>query len=173
MNGDLINVSIIKFLDYNHLANRAMKFFFIIIIIFMQISCTTIEVAKEVSRASNSVKKSVSNIINSIEKDKENLSDEKKKEKKLVIEQKKNLKIDFINKQIGDFIVKIGDPDLSRVDGDTQIIRYDNKNCRLFLIFNKNDKLKKIKYYEIRDKKGNLITKKNDVQKCYRNFKLS
>ena len=63
MNDDLINVSIINFLDYNYFNNRAMRIFFFIIIVTLLSGCTTIEVAKEVTKASKSIKKSVDNMI--------------------------------------------------------------------------------------------------------------
>jgi hypothetical protein len=149
-----------------------MKIFFIIIIL-VQTSCTTIDAAKEVSKATNSIKKSIDNIIGSIEKDKESLNIEKEKEKKLVVEQKKIMKINFLEKTLPNIKLIIGEPNLIRKDGNTVITRFDTNNCRLFLILDSRDNYKKIQHFEIRDTKGNLTINKNELQNCYKDLRLS
>jgi len=168
-----------------------MRIFFFIIIILTLPSCSTIEVAKEITKATGSIKNSVNNlinskeenkkreierennIINSIQKNKEIVEKEKEKEKEINFEQKKIVKINFFEKNISDIILLIGKPNLSRVDGNTHILRFDSDTCRLFLFSNSNDKIQKIKHYELRDTNGDLIIKKNKIQNCYKNFKLS
>ena len=150
-----------------------MKILFIIILFVLISGCTTIEVAKEVSKATSSIKNSVENMINSIEKDKEILELEKENEKKLIIEQKKIVKINFLNKNIDEIKKILDKPNLSRLDGNNRILRFDTKKCRLFLIFDISDLSNKIKYYEIRDTNGDLIIKKNKVQDCYKDLNLS
>ena len=104
---------------------------FILFITFLH-SCTTVEVAKEVTKASESFKTSVKNIINSIEKDKEILEVEKEEEKKLVMEQKKLIKINFLEKTLTSIQTTVGQkPNLSRMDGNTQIVRFDKNGIFL------------------------------------------
>ncbi|SVC72504.1 uncharacterized protein METZ01_LOCUS325358, partial [marine metagenome] len=145
MNEDLINVSIIYFLDYNYFIHRAMRIFLFFSFILIQSGCTSIEVAKEVTKASKSIKESVNKIINiekktketkdnkeiedndessaaindSIEKERKILEIEKKKEKKLVKEQKKIIKINFIGKTLNEIKSSLGEPQLIRIDGNT------------------------------------------------------
>jgi len=45
--------------------------------------------------------------------------------------------------------------------------------CRLFFFFNSNLNLPRVEHFEIRDTKGNLIDKKEHIQNCYKNFKLT
>ena len=118
-------------------------------------SCTTIEVAKEVTKASQSIKTSVNNMINSNKKtndidDKKKVSSPKpdniteeinvlkgkeKDEKEKLKEQKKIVKVVFLGKTHEEIKVLLGDPQLERTDGNIQIFRFDVNNCRLFLFF--------------------------------------
>ena len=150
-----------------------MKIFFLITLILLQTSCSTIEVAKEVTKATNSLKNSVENIVGSIEKNKEVLKVEKEREKKLAIEQKKIVKINFLEKNLDYLKIKFGNPSLDRKDGNLTVMRFDKEECRLFFFFNSDDKNKKVKHFEIRGVEGNLITKKDNIQKCYNDFNLS
>jgi len=59
----LINVSIIIFLDYKYFTLRAMRLFLFLSFIMLLSGCTSIEVAKEVTKATASIKTSVANII--------------------------------------------------------------------------------------------------------------
>ena len=150
-----------------------MRIFFFIFLILVLNNCTTIEVAKEVSKATTSIKTSVDNMIKTLEKDKEVLEIEKKNEKKLVVEQKKISRINFLEKKLEDIESKIGKPAFKRIDGDTQITRFDATNCRLFLFTDSVKKKSTINYFEIRDANGNLVIKKKEVEKCYAHFKLT
>ena len=64
MNDDFINVSIIYFLEYNLFTDRAMRILILFCLIFILSNCSTVEVAKEVTKASKSIGTSVNNIIN-------------------------------------------------------------------------------------------------------------
>lgn len=146
-------------------------FLFFTFILFLS-SCTTVEVAKEVTKATKSIKVSVDNIFKSMEEDKKVVEIEKTKSKQIVIEQKKITKIEFLEKPIDDIYLKLGNPDLYREDGDITLVRFDSDNCRLFMFYNSADNSKEIKHFEIRDAKGNLIIKKNKLDNCYKNFNL-
>ena len=150
-----------------------MRFFLFLTLILSQTSCTTIEVAKEVTKASQSIKTSVNNIIDSIEGDRKILEVEKEEEKKLILEQKKIAKINFLKKNMKEISLNLGEPGLIREDGNIIMKRYDTKNCRLFLFFNSKEKIKKIEYFEIKDIFGKIIIKKEKVQNCYKELNLS
>ena len=150
-----------------------MQIFFFIFLILVLNNCATIEVAKEVSKATTSIKTSVDNMIKTLEKDKEVLEIEKKNEKKLVVEQKKISRINFLEKKLEDIESKIGKPAFKRIDGNIQITRFDATNCRLFLFTDSVGKKSTINYFEIRDANGNLVIKKIEVEKCYVHFKLT
>jgi len=193
MNGDLINVSIIYFLDYNYFIHRAMRIFLFFSFILIQSGCTSIEVAKEVTKASKSIKESVNQIINiekkteeiedndetsvvindSIKKEKKILEVEKKKEKKLVKEQKKIIKINFIGKTLNKIKSSLGEPQLIRLDGNTKTVRFDKNSCRLFLFFNSSKTTPLVEHFEIRNIKGDLINSKEKIQVCYKYFNLT
>lgn len=170
MNGDLINVSIFNYKIIIILLNRAMQIFFFLIFTLLLPGCASVKVVKEVTKATQSLKTSVTNIVNSVEQEKEILEEEKVKEKKLIIEQKKITKINFINEQLINIKLKLGEPDLLREDKDIQIVRFDRDKCRLFLFFNPEEKIRKVKYFEIRDDYGNLIVEKNKINKCYNQY---
>ena len=136
-------------------------------------SCATVEVAKEVAKATNSLKATVDNMIDSIEKDKEILEVEKEEEKKLIIEQKKITMIDFSGNNLNEIKLLLGQEDINRIDGNTQTLRYDSASCRLFLFFNITLKVSRVEYFEIRNSYGKLITSKDEIENCYRDFSLS
>jgi len=190
MNGDLINVSIIKFLHYNHFTNRAMRILLFLTIILLS-SCASVEVAKELTKASKSIKTSVSNLVTTVSSnddeginknttdDKQiidqklaNLEIEKKEKEKIIVQQKKEAKINFIGKTPKEINLLIQKPELVRIDGNSKTIRFDNNYCRLFLFSNSNIENSKIKYFEIRDTFGKLIINKDKIKKCYTEFKL-
>ena len=162
-----------------------MRIFLLLTIFFVQTSCSTVELAKEVTKASSSLKTSVQNIVksqsedssnieieNKIEKEKEILEIEKEEQKDLVKIQKKIVKINFMGKTINEVYMKLGDSNLFRLDGDTQTMRYDAKSCRLFLFFNSTTPIPRVEYFEMRDENGNLIKEKINIEQCYKNFDL-
>tara|TARA_B110000438_G_scaffold276657_1_gene298627 strand:- start:248 stop:751 length:504 start_codon:yes stop_codon:yes gene_type:complete len=166
-----------------------MRIFLFLSIILLQLGCTTVEIAKEVSKASQSIQTSVEKILkndennsdddisvdkisNYLEKEKEILEAEKKETKNLADEQKKITEIKFLEKTFEEIQIDFGEPTLLRHDGNTQTIRYNTSACRLFLFFNLSIQKPKVKYFEIRDTNGNLIIEKNDVENCHKNLKL-
>ena len=165
-----------------------MRIFLFLTFILVQYGCTSVEVAKEVTKASKSIKTTLENITKknekeadvdsiteenfSIEKEKEILNLEQKKEKKLVKEQRKITQINFIGKNRKEINSLLGKESLNRIDGNTNIVRFDEGFCRLFLFFNSNNKNSKVEHFEIRDQEGNLIKTKEKIQACYDNFKV-
>ena len=170
-----------------------MRIFLFFSFILIQSGCASIEVAKEVTKASKSIQESVNQKINiekkteeiedndetsvvindSIKKEKKILEIEKKKEKKLVKKQKKIIKIDFMGKTLNEIKLSLGEPQLIRLDGNTKTARFDKNSCRLFLFFNSNKNIPLVQHYEIRDIKGNLINNKERIENCYKHFNLT
>ena len=148
--------------------------------------CSTIEVAKEVTKATKSIKTSIDNIVSTqeekkstdviekekkqpdnIEKEKEKIIVEKKKERDIAKKQKKITTIKFLGKTLPELIKEFGIPDLTREDGNTKTVRFDTLSCRLFLYFNSTINLSRVEHYEIRDTKGNLMNRSKDLEKCF------
>ena len=149
-----------------------MRIFLLLFFITLLAGCATVEVAKEVAKVSQSIKISVDNMLDSVEKNKEILETEKIEEKKLVTEQKKITDINFSGKNLIEIKLALGVEGLNRIDGETQLVRYDNNNCRLFLFFNTAKKNSKVEHFEIRNLSGNLIESKEKIKKCYKEFNL-
>jgi len=174
-----------------------MRIFLFLTLIVILTGCATIEVAKEVSKASKSIQTSVKKItgkeetnkakegvivsesneleekINKAKKEKEVVEVEKKQQQKLVKKQKEAIEINFIGKTINEIYMRLGDSDLFRLDGNTQTMRYDIDTCRLFLFFNSTIPIPRVDYFEMRDEKGNLIKEKANIENCYKKFDLS
>ena len=171
-----------------------MKIFLLLIITIIQFGCTTVEVAKEVTKASESIKKTVQNIIDNNEEEveknntdekvnektineilieKENIEVEKKEQKKVIKKQKEVIEVNFVGKTINEIYMRLGDSDLFRLDGNTQTMRYDANSCRLFLFFNSTVPIPRVEYFEMRDQTGKLINDKISIQNCYKNFDLN
>ena len=147
--------------------------------------CSTIEVAKEVTKATKSIKTSIDNIVSTqeeekqpddiqeeeqpddVEKEKEKIIVEKKKERDVAKKQKKITTIKFLGKTLPELIKKFGKPNLTREDGNTKTVRFDTLSCRLFLYFNSAIDISRVEHYEIRDTKGNLMEKSKDLKKCF------
>lgn len=161
---------------------------FFSLIIFLS-NCASVEIAKEVTKATRSIKTSVTNIIKNSSNDNieelaknkkddkkiinyeiANLEKEKKEKEKIIIEQKKVSKINFLGKNLNEVKLIIGEPNFLRTDGNSRTIRFDNNFCQLFLFSNAKIKNFKIEYYEIRNKNGELIINKEEIKKCYKNF---
>ena len=164
------------------------------LIFFLQIGCSTIEVAKEVTKATESIKNTITNIgdkkeaellneedISSLEtenqkileKEKETVEVEKEEERKKVIEQKKIIEVSFLDKTLLEIKKNLGERQMLRVDGEIKMTRFDTNNCRLFLFFKNQLDNPKVKHFEIRDTKGNIINDKEKIQNCYKNFNLT
>ena len=148
-------------------------------------NCATVEVAKEVTKASKSIKTSVSNMIKGsdiiqsegegkkeIDQEIESLEKEKRAKEIIIKEQKKKTKINFLGKDSDEIQLILGDPLLLRIDGNSRTLRFDNDFCQLFLFSNLKSKGGVIDYFEIRNRQGKLIINKEKIEKCYKNFNL-
>ena len=166
---------------------RILLFLFIILLS----GCISIEVAKEITKATKSIKASVNNIVTNsdsesqqavileknsdkkiIDKEIATLEIEKKEKDKIIIEQNSKAVLNFLDKDSEEVRLMIGNYTLMRIDGNTRTTRFDNKYCQLFLFSNVESKNAVVKYFEIRNKKGNLIVDSEKIKKCYKNFKL-
>ena len=156
-------------------------------------NCTTIEVTKGVTKASQSIKTSVNNIINADQKNQgisgdqevsppvldniieemETLEEEKKDERKKIKEQKQIVEFVFLGKTREEIKVWLGTPTFERKDGNTQTLRFDPNDCRLFLFFNIAANSVMVKHTELRDSHGNLINVKKKIEGCYKNLNLT
>ena len=177
-----------------------MRIFLFFTFILILNGCTTIEVAKGVSKVSTSIETSVKKIagkeeseekikkkeeisisenvtleekVSAVKKEKEIVEVEKKQQKKVVKKQKEVIKINFIGKTINEIYMRLGDSNLFRLDGNTQTMRYDSDTCRLFLFFNSTIPIPRVDYFEMRDEKGNLIKEKLNIENWYKKFDLS
>ena len=154
---------------------------YLIILIFL-VSCTTIEVTKEVVKVGNVVKEKVEKQFEKEEKEivedktiveeQQIITEEKEEEKTIVKTQQKLAQINFIGKKINEIQSQIGEPKLSRSDGTVQTLRYDSKSCRLFLFFNLNANIKRVEHFEFRDYLGELLNTKQSLENCYKEYKL-
>ena len=174
-----------------------MRIFFFFTFILILNGCATIEVAKGVSKVSSSIETSVKKIagkeekikekeeesinenisleekVSAAKKEKEIVEVEKTRQKKVVKKQKEVIKINFVGKTINEIYMRLGDPNLFRLDGNTQTMRFDSDTCRLFLFFNSTIPMPQVNYFEMRDEKGNLIKEKVNIENCYKKFDLS
>ena len=175
-----------------------MRIFFFFTFILILNGCATIEVAKGVSKVSTSIETSVKKIagreekeekinkeesinenisleekVSAAKKEKEVVEVEKTRQKKVIKKQKEVIKINFIGKTINEIYMRLGDPNLFRLDGNTQTMRFDRDRCRLFLFFNSTIPTPQVNYFEMRDEKGNLIKEKVNIENCYKKFDLS
>ena len=177
-----------------------MRIFFFFTFILILNGCATIEVAKGVSKVSTSIETSVKKIagkeekeekikekedesinenisleekVSAAKKEKEIVEVEKTRQKKVVKKQKEVIKINFVGKTINEIYMRLGDPNLFRLDGNTQTMRFDSDTCRLFLFFNSTIPMPQVDYFEMRDEKGNLIKEKVNIENCYKKFDLS
>ena len=163
---------------------------FFSLIIFLS-NCASVEIAKEVTKATRSIKTSVTNIIKNSSNDNieelaknkkddkkiinyeiANLEKEKKEKEKIIKEQKKKTKINFLGKNFNEIKLMVGEPILLRTDGNSKTARFDNNFCQLFLFSNAKTRNFRVEYFEIRNKEGKLIINQKKIEKCYKNFKL-
>ena len=154
---------------------------YLIILTFLA-SCTTIEVTKEVVKVGNVVKEKVAEQFESEEieifedktivEEQQIITEEKEEEKTIVKTQQKLAQINFIGKKIKEIQSQMGEPKLSRSDGEIHTLRYDSNSCRLFLFFNLNTNIKRVEHFEFRDNFGELLNSKQSLETCYREYKL-
>ena len=177
-----------------------MRLFLLMLYFLFLESCTTVEVGKEIIKAGNSVKTTVSEIITNkeddskiieeknieaetesqieveieaeIEAEKEIITIEQKEQKNIVETQQKISQINFLGNSLNEIKKILGETKLAREDGNTYLLRYDSKSCRLFLFFNLQIINKKVEYFELRDTKGILLKSRQSIEECYREFKL-
>jgi hypothetical protein len=172
-----------------------MRILFFLTLFAILTNCTTVNVVKEVTKASKSVKTSVDNILRGsggkshndpeknskkisndklkIDQEIKNLQKEKEEKIKIIKEQKKEVKITLLGKTSNEVMLMFGEPDLIRVDGNSRTMRFDNNFCQLFLFSLTKLKNARVDYFEIRNKEGNLIINKKNIDKCYKSFKLT
>ena len=167
-----------------------MRAIYILSILFIIIlnGCATVEVAKEVTKATNSVKTTIKKITGSQDdvdktenfikedndekavnfiKEKKEIVVEKKKEEVAINKQKEIIVISIQGKTLNQLTQDFGKPDLIRKDGNTKAVRFNTSGCRLFIYFDLEVKKPKAEYYEIRNTKGELIDKKEKINKCF------
>ena len=173
-----------------------MRLFLLMLYFLFLESCTTVEVGKEIIKAGNSVKTTVSEIITNkeddskiieeknieaetesqieaeIEAEKEIITIEQKEQKNIVKTQQKTTEINFLGNSLNEIKKILGESKLAREDGNTYLLRYDSKSCRLFLFFNLRIINKKVEYFELRDTKGILLKSRQSIEECYREFNL-
>ena len=158
---------------------RAISIFYILVL-FLLFGCAPVEIAKEITKATESIETSFKKIIKSKDKEKieqeiiaekKEISDEQKKVSKLVLQQKKISTINLLGKNIQELNRIIGKPNLIRKDGKTTTIRFDSNNCRLFVFLKTKTKTSKAEYYELRNVKGKLIENKRDIEACFKEIK--
>ena len=169
-----------------------MRLFLLMLYFLFLESCTTVEVGKEIIKAGNSVKTTVSEIITNkkddskiieeknieaetefrIEAEIEIITIEQKENKYIVETQRKTTEINFLGNSLNEIKKILGESKLAREDGNTYMLRYDSKSCRLFLFFNLQIINKKVEYFELRDTKGSLLKSRQSIEECYREFKL-
>ena len=179
-----------------------MRLFLLILYFLFLESCASVEVGKEIVKAGNSVKTTVSEIITNkeddskiieeknieaetefqieaaieaeteIEAEKEIIAIEQKEQKNIVKTQQKISQINFLGNSLNEIKKILGETKLAREDGNTYLLRYDSKSCRLFLFFNLQIINKKVEYFELRDTKGILLKSRQSIEECYSEFKL-
>ena len=107
-----------------------------------------------------------------IETEKEIITTEQKEQKKIVETQQKISQINFLGNSFNKIKTLLGESNLTREDGNTLVLRYDSKSCRLFLFFNLQVTNKLVEYFELRNTKGVLLESSESIEVCYKEFKL-
>ena len=161
---------------------RAIYIFSILLIITLN-GCTTLEIAQEVTKAGDSIKTTIQKVTknqNDLEKtddviktedvikEQEEIIVEKKKEKVVINKQKEIAVIKIQGKTLNQLTKNFGKSNFIREDGNTKTVRFNASSCRLFVYFNLKVKKPKAEYYEIRNTKGELIDKKEKINKCFK-----
>ena len=147
--------------------------------------CTTIDVAKGVTKATQSLETSIKKIFESPDEKekKQKISTEEEKQKIIVEEQKiskeqkmisavvkkqkKISTIKLLGKTMKELNHQLGQPRLIREDGKTTTARFDSKRCRLFVFMNSAFKTPRVEYYELRNSRGELIKHQKDIELCF------
>ena len=111
-------------------------------------------------------------IEDEIEAEKEIITIEQKEQKNIVEIQQKISQINFLGNSLNEIKEILGESKLAREDGNTYLLRYDSKSCRLFLFFNLQVNNKQVEYFELRNTKGILLESRQSIEECYKEFKL-
>ena len=166
-----------------------MRIFLFFILSFLLWSCTTVEVTKEVIKVTNTVANKVKGSVlqneekkesvveeiieeNKIEEEREIIEEKQEIEKNIIENQQKLADINLIGKTENKILSLLGKAQLSRIDGSVYTLRYDSDNCRMFLFFNEKNKSKSVEYFEIRNKKAELLNSRKKLEDCYKEFDL-
>ena len=133
--------------------------FFLVII-----SGCTLEVAREAGKA-------IKSIDATIQSNKSATLDTNKNKK---IKKQNDLStVNLIGKRQEQVFSIFGRPNLIRKDGNTILIRFDKENCIAYTYYNKENIEKRVKYFELRNKKGDLLRNEADIISCLNNFAQS
>ena len=161
---------------------RAIYILFILFIITLN-GCATVEIAKEITKAGESIKTTIQKATknqNDLEKNEDVIKTEdvikekeevivaKKKEGAVINKQKKITVIKIQGRTLNQLTQNFGKSDFIREDGNTKTVRFNASSCRLFVYFHLGVKKPKAEYYEIRNTKGELIDKKEKINKCFK-----
>ena len=164
---------------------RAIYILSILLIISLN-GCATIEIAKEVTKVGDSIKTTIQKSVKKqndfektedvtkekeeivVAKEKEEIIVAKKKEKAVINKQKEISVIKIQGRTLNQLTKNFGKSDFIREDGNTKTVRFNTSTCRLFVYFNLGVKKPKAEYYEIRNTKGELIDKKEKINKCFK-----
>ncbi len=136
-------------------------------------SCATVKVAREAGKAIKSIDNTITSSgkdKNIVKKEEEEIIKEKKDREKRNKQQKALLKFSVLGKESSQLISLFGEPEFIRESGNTILMRFENEICIAYAYIAKDDIKKKIRYFEIRDFKGNLISKKSDINYCLETF---
>ena len=162
-----------------------------ILLIITLNGCATIEIAKEVTKVGDSIKTTIQKAAknqNDLEKtedvtkekeeiivakkeeeeEKEEIIVAKKKEEAVINKQKEIAAINIQGRTLNQLTQNFGKYDFIREDGNTKTVRFNASSCRLFVYFNLEVEKPKAEYYEIRNTKGELIDKKEKINKCFK-----
>ena len=155
---------------------RAIYILSILLIITLN-GCATVEIAKEVTKVGDSIKTTIQKAAKKqnnfektedVTKEKEEIIVAKKKEEAVINKQKEITVIKIQGKTLNQLTQNFGKSDFIREDGNTKTVRFDASTCRLFVYFSLEVEKPKAEYYEIRDSKGELIDRKEKINKCFK-----
>ena len=155
---------------------RAIYILSILLIITLN-GCATVEIAKEVTKVGDSIKTTIQKAAKKqndfektedVTKEKEEIIVAKKKEEAVINKQKEIATINIRGRTLNQLTQNFGKYDFIREDGNTKTVRFNTSSCLLFVYFDLKAKKPKAEYYEIRNTKGELIDKKEKINKCFK-----
>ena len=89
-----------------------------------------------------------------------------KKENEKIIKQKKLTKIKIVGKNEKELINLLGEPSLIRKDGNIYSMRFNRNDCITYTYFNPKKNIPKVEYFELRNKDGELLENKSEINRC-------